>query len=180
VSVDPRVAAILTGDRRAAESLLGELLPRIRNVTRSLLGRDRDVDTVAERVLLRLLESLDEAGDEPLKSWCDRITVEVALAHARKQAPGGDRSSAGDSAFPERPEALGTLPDGYAMRRDIVRLLDDIPMRQRSVLVMRSLLSYPVAEIAAALEQAPDAITQLHEDGISRLGKAAVARRGER
>ena len=150
VSVDPRVAAVLDGDRQAAESLLSEFLPRIRNVVRTLLGRDLDVNDVAQKVLRELLHNLPSLGEQSHKRWCDRTTVRVTLAHLRDEQPLTD--DVDDD--PEEDDTRVSLPDGYLVRRDMVRLLDALPLDQRAAVVMFKLLDFSPAE-AEALEHLP-------------------------
>jgi RNA polymerase sigma-70 factor (ECF subfamily) len=157
VSVDPRVAAVLEGDRQAAESLLGEFLPRIRNVTRTLLGRDRDVNDMAQKVLVELLQTLPDLGEQRRKRWCDRATVRVVLAHLRQEHGDTDEVDDVDDVAPEEDDTRVSLPDGYLVRRDMVTLLDELPLDLRAALVMVELLGFSPAE-AERVENLPGEI----------------------
>src|SRR5262249_35017949 len=81
---DPRVAAAVAGDRRAAESLLAELLPRVRNLVRCLMRGDSLVDDVAQEALIAILRGLPTyRGEGSLKSWSDRVVARTTFAAIR-------------------------------------------------------------------------------------------------
>jgi RNA polymerase sigma-70 factor, ECF subfamily len=143
---DERVLAATRGDRAAAEALLRELLPRIRNLSRALLGTDRDVDDVSQQVLMQVMKGLASfRGDGTLSAWCDRITVRTAIAHARRS-----RAEALESLSEEGTDSGSESgSDDYLARRDAVKVLDSLPVEQRSAMVLHHLLGYSVPEIAA-------------------------------
>jgi RNA polymerase sigma-70 factor (ECF subfamily) len=142
--MDPQLQAAIGGDRAAAEVLLRELLPRIRNLSRALLGADRDVDDVSQQVLMQVMKGLPSyRGDGTLSAWCDRITVRTAIAHARRS-----RAEALDSLSDEGSDALESVSDDYLAKRDAVKVLDVLPVEQRSAMVLHHLLGYSVPEIA--------------------------------
>jgi RNA polymerase sigma-70 factor (ECF subfamily) len=175
VSVDPRVAAVLDGDRQAAESLLGEFLPRIRNVTRTLLGRDRDVNHVARQVLVELLSSLPDLGTQPQKRWCDLATLRTALAHLREKQREADDV---DDSDPEEDDTRVSLPDGYLVRRDMVKLLDELPLDLRAALVMVELLGFSPTE-AETVEGLPwETIAKRAQQAMGRLRQVAEQKLG--
>src|SRR5262245_38147803 len=53
-AIDTRIAAAARGDRAAAQALLTELLPRVRNLVRYLVRGDRDVDDIAQEALIAI------------------------------------------------------------------------------------------------------------------------------
>jgi RNA polymerase sigma-70 factor, ECF subfamily len=147
---DPRIAAYLQGDRSAGESLLVELLPRIRNVVRILLGPGAELEDVTQAVLVAVIRALGSfRGDSPLVGWVDRITVRVALQHARKQRKFWSRHSNLEEAqllFGE-PTAQSAAPD---VRPQILQLLDALPVSQRAALVLHHAAGLSVQEVAAS------------------------------
>jgi RNA polymerase sigma-70 factor (ECF subfamily) len=151
VTVDPRVQAFLAGDERAGAALLGELLPRVRNLTRAFLGSDAEVDDVAQQVLIQVVHSMASYRAEgSLQSWVNRITVRTALAHARKRRARAARDVSLEAE--STPEISSPGPDSqwddYHQRRVAVKLLDRLPIEQRSVIVMHHVLGLSVTEIA--------------------------------
>lgn len=151
MTVDPRVQAFLAGDERAGAALLGELLPRVRNLTRTFLGGDAEVDDVAQQVLIQVVQSMASYRAEgSLLSWVNRITVRTALAHARKRRAraASDVPLTAEAALEMSGEERGAGWDGYHQRRLAVKLLDRLPVEQRSVIVMHHMLGLSVQEIS--------------------------------
>lgn len=146
--MDPRVQAAMGGDRAAVQSLLRELLPRIRNLSRAILGADRDVDDVAQQAMEDVLKGLTGfRGEGSFKRWCDRITVRAAIAHARKSRVHNVQLLDGvDGDDLEAPDAPNDV--GYATRRAAMLLLDALPVEQRSAIVLHHVVGLSVPELA--------------------------------
>lgn len=148
---DPRVRAAAEGDRRAAQELLTELLPRVRNLVRYIVRGDAEVDDIAQQVLLELLRSFRTfRGTSSLRAWSDRITMRVTLAQIRRgrrerkrQVPAGADLQAVRS--PDDP------PDAYLARRRTVGMLDQLPEEQRQAVVMHHVAGLSVPEVAEEL-----------------------------
>jgi len=147
---DPRVRAAVEGDRGAAEALLGELLPRVRNLVRYLVRGDGDVDDIAQEALLALLRGLGTyRGEGALTSWADRVVARTTFAYLKKvRKVRAQRANGADlAAVPDRNQP----PDRYASRRDAVKLLDQLPSEQRHVLVLHHVVGMSVAEVAGEI-----------------------------
>lgn len=174
--MDPRLLAAIRGDRAAAEALLRELLPRIRNLSRALLGSDRDVDDVSQQVLMQVMKGLSSyRGEGTLSAWCDRITVRTAIAHARRsraEAVASLSDEGSDAAVPE------STSDDYLAKRDAVALLDLLPVEQRSAMVQHHLLGFSVPEIAEHEAISPDTVKSRLRLAMTRL--RAHAEEGQR
>jgi RNA polymerase sigma-70 factor (ECF subfamily) len=148
---DPRVALAAQGDRKAAQALLTELLPRVRNLVRYLIWSDADADDVVQVVLVELLRSFASyRGEGSLTSFSDRITVRVALHHARKKRTERRRST------PISPELHlvnpNEGPDDYTLRRQTTRYLDELPDEQRQAVVLHHVIGQSVPELAETLQ----------------------------
>ena len=167
-ALDPRVAAAVAGDRRAAESLLAELLPRARNLIRYLIRGDDEVDDLAQEALIAILRGLPSyRGEGALRSWADRIIVRSTLAaRQRSRRQRAQHSSLRD----DDGAAHGERPDEYASRRQLVGLLDQLPDEQRQALVLHHVLGLSVPEVAEQLGAPFETIRSR-----LRLGKASMA-----
>jgi RNA polymerase sigma-70 factor (ECF subfamily) len=163
---DPRIAAAVGGDRRAAESLLAELLPRVRNLVRCLLRGDSIVDDVAQESLIAILRGLPTyRGEGSLKSWSDRVVARTTFAHIRRLRQ-DERSRAPEPVLETlaHPDAL---PEAFAARRELVRKLDQLPYDQRHALVLHHVMGMTVPEIATEVGAPEETIRSR-----LRLGKA--------
>lgn len=151
--IDPRARAAALGDRPAQEALLRELLPRIRNLVRYLVRGDADVDDIAQKALIAVLKGLPSyRGEGKLTSWADRITARETFAHLAHERA---ERRARDVREPPELYAVpspGARPDEYLLRREVVRVLDELPAEQRHALVLHHVVGLSVPELAAELE----------------------------
>jgi RNA polymerase sigma-70 factor (ECF subfamily) len=148
---DPRIAAAAAGDRQAAQALLLELLPRVRNLVRYLARGDGDVDDLAQLALCEILRSLRGYRHEgSLGSFVDRITVRVALRQLKQRRSERVRLDAAQPdlrAVSSRPDQ----PDEHSLRRETVKLLDTLPSEQREAVVLHHVVGLSVPELATEL-----------------------------
>ena len=149
---DPRVEAALAGDRRAAESIVRELLPRVRTLTRYMQPSDVDADDAAQQACLEILRSLGSwRGDAPLSSWACRVAAHVARGHLRRQRRERVRR---EEATPELRAVRNdsARPDAYLSRRRLVEMLDELVDVQREAVVLHHVLGWSAPEIAEELD----------------------------
>ncbi|QRK10495.1 RNA polymerase sigma factor [Archangium violaceum] len=148
---DKRIQAVLAGERDAAESLLTELLPRVRNLVRYLLRGDSDVDDIAQEALIAILRGLPTWRREgSFKSWADRVVVRVTFA-ALKKVRADQQQSGGDVVDLVAVPSEDAPPDDYVFRRDMVKLLDRLSDERRHALVLHYVLGMSVPEMTEEL-----------------------------
>jgi RNA polymerase sigma-70 factor (ECF subfamily) len=178
---DHRIEAAANGDRKAAEAVLRQLLPRVRNLVRYLLKGDALVDDVAQNVLMEVLRSLPRfRGEGSLEAWADRICVRVTLAEARRRR--SERRRRADAA-PEIEVATtrgssAPPPDAYLARRQAAALLDRLPPEQREAVVLHHVAGLSVPEMAEELGVPFDTAKSRLRLGVGKL--RAVQRRQDR
>ncbi|WP_224367365.1 RNA polymerase sigma factor [Hyalangium versicolor] len=146
-----RIQAVIAGHKGATEALVTELLPRVRNLVRYLIRGD-DVDDTAQEALIAILRGLPTwRGEGSFKSWADRVAVRVIFASLRKLRA-DQRRSAGEpeEELSEMPSE-DAAPDDYMLKRDMARLLDQLPDEQRHALVLHYVLGMSVPEITEHL-----------------------------
>jgi RNA polymerase sigma-70 factor (ECF subfamily) len=167
-AVDTRVAAAVAGDRKAIESLVTELLPRIRNLVRYLVRGDSDADDLAQEALVAIVRGLPtHRGEGSFNAWADRVAVRATFAGLRKARKARERlDGAADLASVPHPDGP---PDEYAQRRATARLLDQIPDDQRHVLVLHHVLGLSVPEIAEELSAPFETVRSRLRIGIAKL-----------
>ena len=142
------IAAAAAGERRAAQALCRELLPRVRNLVRYLLRGDARVDDVAQEAMIAVLRGLGTfRGEGTFESWVDRVVARSTFATLRRiraeTQPGAE-----DVADRERdPDE----PSPYEARRELVAALDRLPQEQRQALVLHFSVGMTVPEIAEAV-----------------------------
>lgn len=147
-TVDPRIAAAAGGDRKAAEALCRELLPRVRNLVRYLVRGDARVDDIAQEALIAVLRGLGSyRGEGRFEAWVDRVVARATFAALRRiraeTQPGVE-----DVAERERDPVAGTT---YEERRELAAALDRLPHDQRQALILHFTVGMTVPEIAEAV-----------------------------
>lgn len=165
---DPRLAAAVAGDRRALESLVTELLPRIRNLVRYLVRGDVDADDLAQEAMVAIVRGLpSHRGEGSLDAWADRVAVRSTFAGLRRARRERARIDGGaDLAAVPHPDGP---PDDYAARRASVKLLDQLPDDQRHVLVLHHVLGLSVPEIAEEIGAPFETVRSRLRIGIGKL-----------
>ncbi len=177
-ALDPRVAAAAAGDREAAEQLLGELLPRVGNLVRYLIGRDQDVEDITQRVLIEILRSLGSfRGESKLTTWSDRITTRVTMAQVRRRRREAEQRRA---AAVELVAVSGDdhSAGGYLARRRAVKMLDELPEEQRQAVVLHYVVGLSVPELADQLAVPFETVRSRLRLGMKKLRESYTSDRG--
>lgn len=171
-----RLAAAQAGDRQAVESLLRELMPRVRNLVRYLVRGDDEVDDMAQQAMVAILRGLPGyRGEGSLRAWADRITARETLAQLRRtrREARRRREAAPELRLVEAPPS----PDGYLRRRELAMLLDGLAQEQREALVLHHVMGLSVPEVARALDVPFDTAKSRLRLGTKKL-RARARKRG--
>ncbi|MFI1360412.1 SigE family RNA polymerase sigma factor [Streptomyces sp. NPDC020898] len=140
-----RGALVLTGNREAAEDLVQETLERACRKWRTIAAKDAP-DAYVRRIMVNL------ANDR----W-RRFRRAVPLVSPVPHQDTGDRAAHGDE--------YGRVDS----RDQLVRALQSLPMRMRTVVVLRYFHDLSDAEIAADLRISPSTVRSQLARGIDKL-----------
>ncbi len=177
--IDPRIARAAAGDRGAADAIVRELLPRVRNLVRYLVRGDADVDDMAQIALVAVLRGLSTFRREgSFTAWTDRIVVRESLAYVKRRRA---RDAARREFAAEVRIVDGTRgSEAYVMRRQLVAALDLLPEEQREAIVLHHVLGLSVPEIADELGTPFETARSRLRLGMAKLRSAIDATGGER
>ena len=142
------VRGSIARDPRAVEQLFASLLPRVRNLVRYLVRADRDVDDLSQDALVTILRGLSSyRGDGSFYSWADRVVARSVFATLRRRSliPA---APLGKVELEQLESPTGGHTAEYLARRELARLLDQLPPEQRVALALRYVLGFSVKEIA--------------------------------
>jgi RNA polymerase sigma-70 factor (ECF subfamily) len=159
-------------DRRAELlALVGELRGELHRYCARLMGSVIDGEDVVQDTLARALVALDEAEEMPqLRPWLFRIAHNRALdllrgRAVRKAEPIETASDIADEAIPDPMEAL--------MRQEAVETavsrFAELPLLQRSVVILKDVLDESLKDIAELLDLTVDAVKAHLARGRARL-----------
>ena len=159
-------------DRRAGLlALAGELRPELHRYCARLMGSVIDGEDVVQDTLVRAfaaLEDLEEAP--PLRPWLFRIAHNRALDLLRGRAvrKAEPIDAASDVADPVSPDPVEVLMRQEAVRTAVSRFAE-LPLLQRSVVILKDVLDESLIEIAALLDLTVDAVKGHLARGRARL-----------
>lgn len=168
------VGAAMDGDRRAVEALLAIIRPLVVRYCRPRVSSERagmSADDVAQEVCLAVLKALPTYREQgrPFLAFVYGIAAhKVVDAH---RYAGRDRSDPTDDLPEEQdvrdgPEqAALALSDSAEMRR----LLEQLPAKQRDILVMRVVVGLSAEETAEAVGSTPGAVRVAQHRALSKL-----------
>ena len=159
-------------DRHAG--LLGlavELRPELHRYCARLMGSVIDGEDVVQDTVLRALVALPELDEAtPLRPWLFRIAHNRALDLLRSRAVrhAEPMDAALDVADPTSPDPEETLMRQEAVKTAVSRFAE-LPVLQRSVVILKDVLDESLAEIASLLDLTVDAVKGHLARGRARL-----------
>jgi RNA polymerase sigma-70 factor, ECF subfamily len=162
-----------------------------------MLGSVHDAEDLLQETLLRAWRAYDQFDPSraALRTWLYRIATNACLTaleqRSRRPLPSGLGAPPGDD--PEQPLIRGEevpwlqpIPDamlgdpaGVVASRGSLRLafiaaMQFLPARQRAVLILREVLEWPAADVAAALDMTTAAVNSSLQRARARLGEAGL------
>lgn len=172
------VTQIQSGEREAFTDLYLRFFDRVYTYLRVILRDSPDSEDAAQDVFIKVFEALPEyeRRERPFEHWLfsvarnyamnhlekhDRLDVEDPAAIARRRTSEQDNADA---------RVLAWLSD-----RDLLTLIDRLPLLQRQVLILRYMLDLPMSEIGHMLGRSPSAVRQLHHRAIVFLEERLTA-----
>ena len=152
------VAAAQAGDERAFRELVGPYRHALEVHCYRMLGSAHDAEDVVQETLLRAWRALERFEPRArLQTWLYRIATNACLDELERR--------------PRRPEPIDPFPDAlpddaaaptydpvarYAIREGmelaLLRAIQELPGRQRAVLIFRDVLGWTAPEVAELLE----------------------------
>jgi RNA polymerase sigma-70 factor, ECF subfamily len=162
-----------------------------------MLGSVHDAEDLLQETLLRAWRAYDQYDPSraALRTWLYRIATNACLTaleqRSRRPLPSG-LGPPGDD--PEQPLIRGEevpwlqpIPDAMlgdpadvllsrgSLRLAFVAALQLLPARQRAVLILREVLDWPAADVAAAVDMTTAAVNSALQRARARLGEAGLA-----
>lgn len=168
------VAAAVDGDRRAIEALLAVIRPLVVRYCRPRVNSERagtSADDVAQEVCLAVLKALPSYQDQgrPFLAFVYGIAAhKVVDAH---RYVGRDRSDPTDDLPEEQDVHDGPEQAALALSdsADMRRLLEQLPAKQRDILVLRVVVGLSAEETAEAVDSTAGAVRVAQHRALSKL-----------
>jgi RNA polymerase sigma factor (sigma-70 family) len=151
--------------------LIGAARPELHRYCARLTGSVIDGEDVLQDAIERALATIDTIDSAtPLRPWLFRIAHNRALDVVRSRVVRASRplEAAAETADTATPDPLEAL-----MRRDVVKTAVarflELPATQRSAVILKDVLDYPLEEIATVLDISSNAVKALLARARARL-----------
>ena len=152
------------------EDEFGELYRSARGVALRILGSVPEAEDAAAEALTRALVRWDRVGSLPHRSaWVQRVAANVAIDVARRRGPAQRHATVVARSADDVHEASEGEHEVTVLRLALVAALAELPRRQREAVVLRHLVGYPEAEVAAALGVSANTAKKHLQRGMTRL-----------
>ncbi|MEX0702682.1 MAG: sigma-70 family RNA polymerase sigma factor [Planctomycetales bacterium] len=152
-------ARLVEDARRGDQQAFGELVRRYeRRVVRVIrrFVRDRDLaDDLAQETFLRAYEKLDQFDpSRRFGPWLFRIGVNLTLDHLRKRKRRGRFALFSEKTSGPPPDpGIADPRERRELNQEVRAVLERVPEKYRTVLVLRDLENFSTSEIAAILDR---------------------------
>ena len=152
-------------------ALAGELRPELHRYCARLMGSVIDGEDVVQDTLVRAFVALPDLEQmTPLRPWLFRIAHNRALDLLRSRAVRSAEpiDAAPDVADPASPDPMEVLMREEAVKTAVSRFVE-LPILQRSIVILKDVLDESLMEIAALLDLTVDAVKGHLARGRARL-----------
>jgi RNA polymerase sigma-70 factor (ECF subfamily) len=130
------------------------------------MSGDSEVDDVAQESLVAVLRGLPTYRAEGrFEAWVDRIAARTTFAALKKRRA---LRVVGTDEPPDAPDEGGD-PEEYLQRRRLVAVLDELPEKQRSAIVLHFVMGMSVPEIAVELDAPEETVRSRLRLGMAHL-----------
>lgn len=162
-----------TAERRRAEllALAGELRPELHRYCSRLVGSVIEGEDVVQDTFAKAFVALDGLTETPsLRAWLFRIAHNRALDVLRGKTVRATEpiQAAYDVVDQANPDPVEELMRQEAVRTAVSRF-SELPILQRSVIILKDILDEPLAEIAVLLDLTVDSVKAHLARGRARL-----------
>jgi RNA polymerase sigma-70 factor, ECF subfamily len=165
------------GEREVFDRLYLRYFDRVYAYMKVTLQDASEAEDAAQDVFMRVLEALPryERRAVPFRAWLFRIVRNCAINRLRQRK----RLRLEEPADLEERADRSLITDGEASSwlgdRRLLALVEQLPLAQRQVIVLRYMMQFRFPEIATILERSPDAVRQLHQRALRFLREHFVA-----
>jgi RNA polymerase sigma-70 factor (ECF subfamily) len=178
------VARIQAGDHDLFAQLYLRYFDRVYSYLRILMRDDHEAEDAAQQVFMRVMDGLPryERRSQPFRAWLFVIVRNLALTQLKRQNRVDlvDPAEMADRYASSADADLGALD--WINDREILMLIERLPLTQRQVLLLRFMLDLTHAETAAVLGRTPNEIRKAQGRALSflRTRLTSLGRRTQR
>jgi RNA polymerase sigma-70 factor (ECF subfamily) len=165
------IIRLQAGEHSLFDELYMRYFDRVYAYLKVTLQDSHEAEDVTQDVFVRVLEALPryERRTAPFRAWMFRIVRNCAITRIRQrqrvtvEAPEEVADRSVSSVVPSA-DSLRWLGDD-----DLLSLIDELPLAQRQVIVLRYMMEFRSTEIGEIIDRSPEAVRQLHQRAMSFL-----------
>jgi RNA polymerase sigma-70 factor (ECF subfamily) len=169
------------GDREVFAELYMRYFDRVYSYLRLALDDEHAAEDTTQQVFMKVMEALPryERRTQPFRAWLFTIVRNHAIRYLEKRGrmevvdPVELTERREDRTELEPPEALGAL--GWISDREILMLIERLPVAQRQVLMLRYMMDLTTTDIAAVLGRSNEDVRALQSRALRFLQKRLTA-----
>jgi RNA polymerase sigma-70 factor (ECF subfamily) len=169
------------GDKEVFAELYMRYFDRVYSYLRLALDDEHAAEDATQQVFLKVMEALPryERRTQPFRAWLFTIVRNHAIRYLEKRGrvdvvdPVELTDRREDPSEPEPPEALGTL--GWITDREILMLIERLPVAQRQVLMLRYMMDLTTTDIGAVLGRTTEDVRALQSRALRFLQQRLTA-----
>jgi RNA polymerase sigma-70 factor (ECF subfamily) len=162
------IVAAKEGDREALRELYTRYADDVRRHVEAVVHNRCDAEDITHNVFLKLLGIISkyERRNAPFSAWLMRVARNAALDYLRTR-----RNVRLDDVLEP---AADDLVDDIHRSHDVRDALDELPLHQREILMLRHVVGLSPAEIAERMNRTEASIHGLHHRGRAALRATLV------
>jgi RNA polymerase sigma-70 factor, ECF subfamily len=166
------VARAKAGDQEAIRFLYIRYADNVYGYVRSIVRDHHEAEDVTQHVFAKLMTALPkyEARDVPFAAWILRVARNVALDHMRQ------RRAIPCEEVRELEPTRDDRGDSQQTSLSLREALEELPVDQREVVVLRHLVGLSPGEIAGRMNKSEPSVHGLHHRGRGALRSTLVER----
>jgi RNA polymerase sigma-70 factor (ECF subfamily) len=160
------IGRLQAGDREQFSRLYLRYFDRVYAYLRISLRDAHEAEDTTQDVFIRVLEALPsyERREVPFRAWLFRIVRNAAINRMRQSSR---LTLETPDEMARHTETSGDMPAADSLEwledHQLVAWIEQLPLAQRQVIVLRYMLELKGNEIATVLDRTPEAVRQLHQ-----------------
>ena len=151
-ALDALIRRAQAGEESAFEEILDRFEAKAILIARSMGASRQDAEDIAQEAFLKIFRYIGSyRSDRTFKAYFYRIVINASRDHLSRMRPAGLSSLEGLDELPAEPERRASYEDVEMLRR----ALQDLPPREREVVILRDLQDLSTWEVARILKISP-------------------------
>ena len=167
-ALDALIRRAQQGDASAFEEILAMFESRALLIARSMGASRHDAEDIAQEAFLKIFRYIGSyRSDQTFKAYFYRVVINASRDHLSRMKPAGQASLDDVDEATSEPERRASFEDVEMLRR----ALQELPGREREVVILRDLQGLSTWEVARILRISPITVRRHSSRALAHLKK---------